>query len=126
EYSNQRLAETRRYQAAQGVKRDIVALKESIGLGAEVSLEIPPGRLPEPEVHPVREEIMALALARRGDLLQAGILVQVTCLEVDAQATSMHNKMQTFAAGADIHGRQVPQEVHNSERSEERRVGKRG
>jgi hypothetical protein len=54
-------------------------------------------------------------VARRGELVQAGIFAQVTCLEVEAQATSLHPKMATFAAGTDIHARQVPQESHNSE-----------
>lgn len=110
-----RLAETRRLQAAQGVKRALAALREAIGLGPEVALTVPSGRLPEPNVRPVRDDIVAAALARRGDLVQAGLLAQVTCLEVEAQATSVHKRMPTFAAGADVHGRPVPQEVHNAE-----------
>ena len=111
----QHLAETRQAQAASGVKRALVALREAIGLEPECILDVPAGRLPEPDVRPNRDEIVALALARRGELIQAGIFAQVACLEVEAQGTSVLQKMQTFAAGTDIHARQVPQGVRNSE-----------
>jgi outer membrane protein TolC len=111
----QHLAETRLEQATAGVKRALAALKEAIGLEPECTLDVPVGRLPELDARPNREEVVALALARRGELIQAGIFAQVVCLEVEAQGTSVLQKMQTFAAGSDIHARQVPQGVHNSE-----------
>jgi outer membrane protein TolC len=111
----QHLAETRLAQATSGVKRALAGLKEAIGLEPECALDVPPSQLPQPDVHPNRDEVVALALARRGELIQAGIFAQVACLEVDAQGTSVLQKMQTFAAGSDIHARQVPQGVRNSE-----------
>jgi hypothetical protein len=111
----QRLAETKLAQATAGVKRALAALREAIGLEPECVLDVPPGRLPEPDVRPNHDEVVASALARRGELVQAGIFAQVVCLEVEAQGTSVLQKMQTFAAGTDIHARQVPQGVHNSE-----------
>ncbi len=110
-----RLAETRRTQATQGVKRALVALREAIGLEPDVSRDVPPGRLPEPAVRPVRDDVVTSALARRGDLIQASIFAQVACLEVEAQATSLLQRMPTFAAGTDIHARHVPQGVNDTE-----------
>jgi outer membrane protein TolC len=45
----------------------------------------------------------------------AGTYAQIVCLEIDAQATSLRKRMETFAAGADIHARQVPQTIRNAE-----------
>src|SRR5439155_16543148 len=110
-----RLAETKQVQAAEGVQRARVALREAIGLGPDVRVDVPAGRLPEPQARPDRTEVVAQALARRGDLVQASTFADIICLEVDAQATSLHKRMETFAAAADIHSRSVPQEMHNNE-----------
>jgi Outer membrane efflux protein len=112
----QRLAETKQTQAAQGVKRALAGLKEAIGLDQNVTLDIPEAPLRDPEMQPNREEVIAAALARRGDLMEAGLLAQVTCLEIDAQASNHHKrKMETFASGTDIHARSVPDAVRNNE-----------
>src|SRR5438445_4056527 len=110
-----RLAGARRTQAGQGVKRATAALKEAIGLQPEENLEVPVAALPDVGLHPSHEEIVAQALARRAELARAGVLVEVTCLEAEAQDTSHHKKMETFAAGSDIHGSLVPQGIQNSE-----------
>lgn len=110
-----RLAQAKRTQAAQGEKRALAALKEAIGLCPDVVLDVPQGALPQPDVQPSREEIVAAALARRGELIQANIFVEVTCLEVEAQGTSSHRRMETFAAGSDIHSRLIPPGSHNNE-----------
>jgi outer membrane protein TolC len=110
-----RLAEVKQIQASQGVKRALVALREAIGLGCDVVLEVPPGPLPETTVQPPREKVVALALAYRGELIRAGVFVDLTCLESKAQGTSNHRKMETFAAGGDIHAVPVPPGVHNDE-----------
>jgi outer membrane protein TolC len=109
------LARTKQTQAVQGVKRARAALKEAIGLGPDECLEVPAARLPEPKVRPCLHDAIALALAHRAELVQASILAEVTGLEIEAQGTSMHLRMQTFAAGSDIHGHQIPQGVHNHE-----------
>jgi len=59
--------------------------------------------------------VVSAALARRGELVQAGIFAQVACLEVEAQGTSIHPRMQTFAAGSDVHAALVPQAVRNTD-----------
>jgi outer membrane protein TolC len=109
------LAEAKQTQATQGVKRALAALNEAVGLDPDISLDVPPGRLPVPEVRPGRDDVGRAALGRRGDLVQANIFAQVACLEVEAQRTGTHQRMQTFAAGSDLHARQVPQGVHNAE-----------
>jgi outer membrane protein TolC len=110
-----RLAQTRKTQAAEGVQRALAALKEAVGAGPGVSLNVPGERLPEPEAQPRREEIVAAALARRGDLVQARIFAEAACLEVEAQGSSLAHRLETFASGSDIHSRPIPQEVRNSE-----------
>jgi outer membrane protein TolC len=110
-----RLAETRRTQATQGVKRALAALREAAGVGPCAALDIPPGRLTEPEARPNQADVIAAALARRGDFIQASIFAQVVCLEIEAQGTSHHQRMQTFAAGSDLHARQVPEGTHNTD-----------
>ncbi len=109
------LAETRRVEAAQGVKRAMAALKEAVGMGSDDPLNVPAGHLPEPAAQPDREQIIAWALSRRGELTQASILAEVICLEVKAQGTSLHKQVQTFAASSDLHAYQVPQEINNND-----------
>ena len=110
-----RLAETRRTQATQGVKRALAALREAIGLGPEVALDIPAGGLPELEARPEKGDVVAAAQVRRGELIQAAIFAQVTALEVEAQSTSLAMSFQTFAAGSDLHAQQVLQGNHGTE-----------
>lgn len=103
-----RLAESKQIQADQGVKRALIALREAIGLGPDAVIEIPPGRLPDVAVRPVRDKVVALALGHRGELIRAGIFGEVAQLEVKAQAASLYKRTETFASGADIHAALVP------------------
>jgi outer membrane protein TolC len=110
-----RLAQTQQSKAATGVRRALIALREAIGAGPECRLDIPDDRLPEPDVRVNRDEIVAAALTRRAELAAAGVFVETSCLEVEAQASSLHRRLETFAAGADIHARPVPQGEHNDD-----------
>jgi outer membrane protein TolC len=110
-----RLAETRHVQATQGVKRAVAGLKEAIGLGSNVSLNVRAGGLPRVDVRPSHDEIVAGALTRRAEIIRANIFAEVTCLEVEAQGTSHHMRKETFAIGSDIHATQVPQTEHNAQ-----------
>jgi outer membrane protein TolC len=109
------LARTRLIQAEQGVKRALASLNEAIGAGPGFCPEAPSDRLPEPEHSPRKEDVVALALARRGELAQANLFAQVAALEVEAQATRARPRMETFAAGSDIHATPVPQGLANNE-----------
>lgn len=110
-----RLAETKQIQAAQGIKRALASLREAIGLAPGEAFDVPALELPQPEVRLLRDEVIAWALARRGEVQRADLFAQIVCLEIDAQATSHQRKMQTFAAGGDIHAALVPVGQNNSE-----------
>ena len=64
---------------------------------------------------PNRDEIVALALARRGEMVQVVTAAEVTDLEVAAQDKSFMPRVTTFAFGADIHAHPVPQGISNNE-----------
>jgi outer membrane protein TolC len=55
-----------------------------------------------------RQEVIALALARRGEIAQAATAAQVTDYEVKAQGTRWLPSMRTFASGSDIHAQSIP------------------
>jgi outer membrane protein TolC len=110
-----RLAQTQQIKAAQGVKRALAALREAVGMGPDCRLDVVAGKLPELNAKLNLDEVLAGALARRPELAQVGIFSEVTCLEVDAQAASIRRRLETFAAGSDIHSRPVPLGEHNEE-----------
>jgi outer membrane protein TolC len=109
------LAKTRQIQASQGVKRALASLKEAIGLGPEGCLDLPPGHLNPPEPSLCEGDVVAWALERRSGLIQAQVFAEVVCLEVAAQELTCRNRMQTFAAGSDIHSHLIPPEIRNAE-----------
>src|SRR5262249_54954299 len=82
-----RLAETRKVQASQGVKRALAALREAIGFGPEIQLKVAGSGLAEVDVRPSRDEILAAALRARPEIVRANVFAEVTCLEVEAQGT---------------------------------------
>jgi outer membrane protein TolC len=110
-----RLAEARQVDAQEGAERALAALREAMGVAPNFAFTVPEGDIPDPRFDIVRGDMVALALARRGELVQANTLAAVTALEVDAQGTSCHSKKLTFAAGADIHARAIPPEINNQE-----------
>jgi outer membrane protein TolC len=108
------LAQTQRLEAEEGMERGLAALREAIGLDPVCCVQVHPGPLPEPEVRLCQSDVVAWALARRADLAQADTFADVTGLEVEAQAARLLLRIGTFAAGADIHARSVPQQMHTS------------
>jgi outer membrane protein TolC len=109
------LAKTRQIEASHGVKRALASLKEAIGLEPEACLDLLPGHLNPPEPNLCEGDVVAWALERRGGLIQAAVFAEVACLEVKAQGLSCRNRMQTFAAGSDIHSHPIPPEIRNAE-----------
>jgi hypothetical protein len=109
------LAEARHAQASEGVARALAALREAVGQPPGCEVDVDMTALPDPDARPDRPAVVAAALARRGELVQLSVLARVTCLEVDAQATSPCQRMATFASGADIHSRPVASESTNAE-----------
>jgi len=105
-----RLAEGRQSDAARGESSALAALREAIGLGPECCIAVPDQPLPTAEIEVCLKQIVDLALARRGELVQTGLAADVFHLEVDAQGKScLPGSIPTFASGGDIHARQVPQ-----------------
>jgi outer membrane protein TolC len=109
------LAETRRLEAAEGAPRALAALKEAIGLEPCAPLDVPAGPLPEPQVRPCLQEVVALAVSRRPAVTQADTFAEVTSLEVEAQGSSRRLRLGTFAGVGDIHAREVPPGTRDNE-----------
>ncbi len=110
----QLLAESRLNDAERGEDRAMMALREAMGGDPDCCYQVAPSDLPEPPFTLSCADVVALALARRGELVQAADFAEVVRLEVDAQATSCHLTFRTFAAAVDIHARPIPAGEHNS------------
>ena len=109
------LAETKQVEATQGVQRAVAALREAMGVGLDSGLEPIEDTIPFVKRDIDRNEMVALALARRGEMVQAGTVAGVVDLEVQAQCANHHLTVRTFAAVVDIHAKQIPQGVSNGE-----------
>jgi outer membrane protein TolC len=104
-----RLAESRRVDAERGVERAKAALKELLGGGEDFPFLIPDDSLPEPQPEVKRGDIIALAVSRRGEIIQTSRAAEVFDLEVAAQGKHrLPGQVPTFAAGGDIHAQPVP------------------
>ena len=77
-----RLAETRQAEALRGLERATAALREAIGLEPRTPIQVADQELPVPSVNPDLDQIVSLALARRGEMVQASTASDVISLEV--------------------------------------------
>jgi outer membrane protein TolC len=109
------LAEARRIEAEEGARRALAALREAVGFEPCDAVDVPSDPLPEPDARPCRDDIVAAALAYRGELAQTALFGEAVRLEVDAQRTSLLKRVDTFAAGSDIHAGEVPPAVRDNE-----------
>jgi outer membrane protein TolC len=101
--------EGRRETAVEGVGRALAALRESMGLPADACLDVADTSLPDLDVKVCREDVIALALARRGEIVQAATVAEVTGYEVTAQdAKRFGPTARTFAAATDVHALPIP------------------
>jgi outer membrane protein TolC len=111
------LQSPRLVEADQGVQRALAALREAIGLGADCPLlltdnEDLPGLCGDLDRH----VLLSLALQRRGEMIQAGTMARIVDLEAEAQdRLRTQSSAQTFAAGADIHSKPIPQGSNGTE-----------
>lgn len=94
--------------ARKGEQRALAALREAMGVGCDYPLGSLPRVLPCPKVDVSKQELIALALARRGEIVQTVNAAEVACLEIAAQGRSCRTLSRTFASGSDIHSRSVP------------------
>jgi len=110
------LYQLRQIEAAEGLKRAAAALREAMGVGPTSCYMLAGADLPPLEEKLCREDLIAMALARRGEMIQAVTALCVTQLEVEAQGTGfLRPTKQTFASVADVHVRPIPQGISNSE-----------
>ncbi len=112
-----RMAEARQAQALTGVERALAALREAMGVGPEYGYFRPlDAKLPVPSVKPDKDTVVALALARRCELVQAMVAADVTRLEVCAQSMFRFRPLvRTFASSSDIHAKSLPTGLRNGE-----------
>jgi outer membrane protein TolC len=107
------IAQARREEADLGYERALSALREAIGLeqGCPVVVETSEIEVVAP---PSLEQVVAEALARRGEVAQAAGAAEVNCLEVDAQnRVRFRLAVNTFAAASDIHAHNIPAGEHS-------------
>lgn len=112
------LAKAKQLEAEEGMNRALAALREAMGIGLECSsFQLADLSLPDPTVTPDRCDIVNLALARRGELMQVLIAADVFRLEVDAQGRIFRFKTvgRTFASAGDIHSQPVPPGLRNGD-----------
>lgn len=104
-----------REKASTGRKKSYHALQEAMGvpdwefIPADKELPLMGGTVDQATV-------VQLALSRRSELVQSAVLVDVTRLEVSAQAKlRMERRAGTFAGGSDLHSKPIPQAVRNGD-----------
>jgi outer membrane protein TolC len=113
---NLELIKAKEVEARVGILKAFAALREAIGIGLDYPLEIGESEKLPPLVHEFnKEKLIAMALANRGEITQATAAQQVTSLEITAQAKLRGPNGRTFASGADLHARPIPQGVANTE-----------
>jgi outer membrane protein TolC len=108
--------EGRRETAVSGAARALAALREAIGLASDAAIDVADADLPDLSPKVTRDDVIALALSRRGELVQATTAAEVTGFEVKAQDAKHFGPTQrTFAAGTDIHATTIPPGGRGSE-----------
>jgi outer membrane protein TolC len=107
---NIKMVQTRQAEAAVGIEKAYAGLREAIGLGCDEPFEIIEEPLPA-LVHDFdRQKLIALALANRAEIQQAQDAQGLTSLEIAAQKKYLFRPLAaTFASGADIHAKPIPQ-----------------
>jgi len=102
--------------AETGTDRARAALREAMGLEPLARVDVADDRLPELPAKLERDVVITHAITRRGEITLARAGADVTRLEACAQWARRFDIMaNTFAAGADIHARQVPQAERDTE-----------
>ncbi len=102
------IAETQQATADRGLNRALAALREAMGVGPDCAFDIQTVPMPKPVVGVVKEQVIELAVSRRGEVSQASLAASISCLEIEAQSRSPRVKVPTFASGADIHAKAIP------------------
>jgi outer membrane protein TolC len=109
------VARGRKQEALEGLERAKAGLREAMGVDPNFPIDLSDQKMPRLDVPVSLDVVTALAFERRGEISQAALAEEIVCLEVKAQGTSHHPKLETFAAGSDIHAQPAPQGVRNGE-----------
>jgi outer membrane protein TolC len=110
-----RRTEARRAEADRGISLSLAAVREALNLAPTVCLNIADEPIPQPAVTVCREDILAAALTRRGESIETDLTAEAAALEIDAQAARIRRVVNTFAAGADLYAKHVPQPIYGEE-----------
>ena len=109
------IVKTRRSQVENGMLKALAALREAMGVKYDYPLDIETVPLPPAVYHLDKDELIASAVASRGEIIQAYAANRVTELEIQAQMKIFGWQGDTFAKGADIHVQPIPLPVNNGE-----------
>ena len=109
--------EAKLLEAVTGAEKAKAALREAMGVKRDFVFDLSKSEMLPGLVDKVDlEAILELALQRRPEIQQARLALGITDLEVAAQAAKkIKKRVMTFAMGADIHSRAVPQGVINGD-----------
>jgi hypothetical protein len=111
-----RRTESRRAEAERGIALSLAALRGSLFMEPTACLNIADEPIPQPAVHVCREDIIAAAVTRRGEVVEANLASEAAALETDVQANiCKRGAVNTFAAAADLHAKHVPQPIYGEE-----------
>jgi outer membrane protein TolC len=106
----------RRAEAEQGVHRALAALREAAGLGGTCAALADDIYLAEPPAFTLTcDQVVELALGRRGEIALAHVGVELTELEIKAQSCLFTPTAPTFAIGSDLHVKPIVQGQANGE-----------
>jgi predicted GIY-YIG superfamily endonuclease len=105
-----------REEASTGRKKAYYALKEAMAVPRDFAFVPTDKELPLMGGTVDQDTVVNFALSRRAELVQAAVLVDVTRLEVCAQAKlDRRSNARTFASGTDLHARFIPAPVRNGD-----------
>jgi outer membrane protein TolC len=102
------ILDARSEEAKQGEQRALAALREALGLGPDCVVVVPRRGLPDIRATLTRDEVVAAALARRGEMGQVAVALEATRLEIEAQRAVRLPSARTFASGSDLHAQSLP------------------
>jgi outer membrane protein TolC len=106
-------AQARREEAVEGLQRAASALREAMGVGPDCPVTLAQSTLSDVSAMPDKEQILGLALARRGEMAQADAAFKATCFEIEAQRSTFFFSGRTFAMASDIHANPLPAAEHD-------------
>ena len=107
------LARGRQQDALAGYLRAVAALREAMGVGPEFCFHLADQKMAFIGTPVCRDQIIDLAVARRGEAVQTSLTARIACLEVEAQGLVHHLTAATFAANSDIHAAPVPPSIRD-------------